>query len=133
MKITRFAVIALLAVSSCAAQKTARLVRRPGMVSKPRSADPIVWDDGSQTYFRFPGNMRIPRFFVVNPDQGSRRRLHGERPNPHCHRASDGTGVPPARWRFGPLPHEPSLRPDRAKSSTGTTSPDVERVLRASK
>lgn len=30
--------------------------------------EPSVWDDGSSTYFRFPGNARLPTFYVVNPD-----------------------------------------------------------------
>lgn len=27
-----------------------------------------VWDDGQNTYFRFPGQSRIPTFYTVNPD-----------------------------------------------------------------
>jgi type IV secretory pathway VirB9-like protein len=27
-----------------------------------------VWDDGQNSYFRFPGQSRIPTFYVVNPD-----------------------------------------------------------------
>jgi len=27
-----------------------------------------VWDDEQSTYFRFPGNQRIPAFFVIGPD-----------------------------------------------------------------
>jgi type IV secretion system protein VirB9 len=38
------------------------------MVMNGPTIEPSVWDDGQFTYFRFPGNSRLPTFYVVNPD-----------------------------------------------------------------
>ncbi|MDB5848223.1 MAG: hypothetical protein JWP29_1975 [Rhodoferax sp.] len=40
----------------------------PSVMLNEPTLEPAVWDNGQSTYFRFPGNARIPSIFVVNPD-----------------------------------------------------------------
>ena len=33
------------------------------------ATEPAMWDDGQSTFLRFPGNRRLPTFFVIHPDK----------------------------------------------------------------
>ena len=34
----------------------------------PPGFAPVVWDDGQSTYFKFPGNQRVPTIYALTPD-----------------------------------------------------------------
>ena len=106
----------------------------PVWSANPSSPRPDVWDDGQSTFFRFPGNMRIPAFFVINPD--GKEAVADYTVNAQTHIVTVHQTAPEFRLRDGDsvlclTNHH--YDPIGQNPGTGTTSPDVERVLRASK
>jgi type IV secretion system protein VirB9 len=91
-----------------------------------------VWDDGTFTYFKFPGNTDLPAIFLRNAD-GSESSVN---------RMATGTDFSVvavdkigARWslRLGTAVlgvYNGSYNPAGVASVTGTASPDVSRVLK---
>jgi type IV secretion system protein VirB9 len=100
------------------------------MAQGDRSILPLeVFDNGYSTVFRFPGNVRIPSIFVVNPDGGEATANYAVKGDlvqvdavARGFRLRDGQTVL-AIWNqaFDPV----GRRPD-----TGTTSPEVERMIK---
>ena len=39
------------------------------LAPSPTATEPAMWDDGQSTFLRFPGNRRLPTFFVIHPDK----------------------------------------------------------------
>jgi type IV secretory pathway VirB9-like protein len=133
MKFARLAALALLGLSACTAQGP-QLASCAGPVwsANPASPTPDVWDDGSQTYFRFPGNMRIPSFFVVDPD--GKEAVADYTVDAETHIVTVHQTAPEFRLRDGHsvlclVNHH--YDPIGQRVGTGTTSPNVERVLKA--
>lgn len=134
MKIRRFVLLPLLALAACASRgPQLAACRGPVWSANPSSPVPDVWDNGQSTFFRFPGNMRIPAFFVVNPD--GKEAVADYTVNSQTHIVTVHQTAPEFRLRDGhsvlciinrhydPIGHN---------LGTDTTSPDVRRVLRAS-
>lgn len=57
----------LLALGGCAGHPLAEC-RGPVWSANPTQAQPGVSDDGTSTFFHFPGHMRIPTIYAVLPD-----------------------------------------------------------------
>jgi type IV secretion system protein VirB9 len=95
-----------------------------------RSILPLeVFDNGYSTVFRFPGNVRIPSIFVVNPDGKEATANYAVKGDlvqvdavARGFRLRDGQTVL-AIWNqaFDPVGNNPE---------TGTTSPNVQRVVK---
>lgn len=95
-----------------------------------RSLAPLeVFDNGYTTFFRFPGNIRIPSIYVIDPD-GKEATANYSVEDDYVEvgqvargwRLRDGHTVL-AIWNvaFDPIGHVPG---------TGTVSPDVQRVIK---
>jgi len=97
-----------------------------------RSLQPLeVFDNGYSTVFRFPGNMRIPAIFMLNPDGKEATANYAVKGDmvivgsvARGWRLRDGNTVL-CIWNqaYNPIGNNPD---------TGTISPDVERVVRDS-
>ncbi|MGH3261685.1 MAG: TrbG/VirB9 family P-type conjugative transfer protein, partial [Trebonia sp.] len=133
MKVVRLFPMAVLGLSACAAQGP-RLASCKGPVwsANPAAPTPVVWDNGRETFFRFPGNMRIPSFFVVNPD--GREAVADYTVNSLTHIVTVHQTAPEFRLRDGHsvlclTNHH--YDPVGTSTHTGTTRPDIVRVLKA--
>ena len=88
-----------------------------------------VWDDGFSTVFRFPGDVRVPSVFVVNPDGKEATANYSVKGNlvqvdavARQWRLRDGNTVLCVfNDAFDPVGNNPG---------TGTTSPEVQRVTK---
>ena len=90
-----------------------------------------VYDDGSATYFTFPGSMRVPVIYVVNPDGKEAVADYA---------FNSATGVATvhqlaAQWRLRDGDSElcvfnRAFDPVGVKNLTGTSSPDVVREVK---
>ncbi|QCJ00981.1 P-type conjugative transfer protein VirB9 [Agrobacterium larrymoorei] len=95
-----------------------------------RSLLPVeVVDDGSSTTFRFPGNVRIPSIYVINPD--------GKEATANYSVKGDGVVVASVSraWRLRDghtvlCIWNKAYDPVGRKTGTGTVRPDVVRVLK---
>lgn len=109
----------------CRGDSPAYALNAPGI-------EPSVWDDGLSTFFRFPGNSRIPTFFVTNPDGKEAVASYTVDPGSHlvtvhqtaaAFKLRDGDAVMCiTNNAYSPVGSDPG---------TGTTTPNVERVLRS--
>lgn len=88
-----------------------------------------VWDDGNSTFFHFPGNVRVPAIFVLNPDGKEATATYTVEGNivvvhqvARAFRLRDGQDVLCVfNQAFNPVGSNPG---------TGTTSPAVERTIK---
>lgn len=95
-----------------------------------RSILPIaVWDNGFSTVFLFPGNVRVPSIFVVDPD--------GKEATPNYSVKGDLVEVDTVarQWRLRDghtvlCVFNEAYNPVGRNPGTGTTSPDVQRVTK---
>lgn len=93
----------------------------------PPGFAPVVWDDGQSTFFRFPGNQRVPTISAITPDgrEGAvNLSTSGDLVTAQQVAAKwvlrDGRQVAcVVNHAYDPV----GIRPD-----TGTSSPNVERV-----
>lgn len=117
------------ALGACSTGPDLPRCRGADAAATPPGFAPVVWDDGQNTYFRFPGQQRVPVIAAVAPDgreAAVNRNTSGDVVTVHqvapewvlrdgrkvacvTNRAYDQVGV---------------------RYPTGTTSPDVERVPR---
>lgn len=92
-----------------------------------------VWDDGQSTFFRFPGNQRVPVPYVIQPDGTEALGSYTVSADGHDHilmlhqtareiRLRDGDAIACVANR--------SWTPGGVNPGTGTTSPDFVRVLK---
>jgi type IV secretion system protein VirB9 len=97
-----------------------------------RSILPLeVWDNGFSTVFRFPGNVRVPSIFVINPDGKEATADYSVKGNlvqvstvARQWRLRDGqTVLCVFNQSFNPIGENPG---------TGTTSTDVQRITKDS-
>ena len=107
---------------------------QPALALNNPALEPAVWDDGQSTFFRFPGNSRIPTFYTVNPDGTEAVVDHTVNPADSMvvvHRTArefklrDGAALA--------CIHNGAWNPVGYKTGTGTTSPDVTREPRATR
>lgn len=127
----RFALIALLGLGACSTGHELASCVGPVWSANPSYPTPEVWDDGTQTYFRFPGNLRIPAFFVVNPD--GKEAVADYTVNSKTHVVTVHQTAPEFRLRDGDSVLCLTNRhydPVGQTLATGTTSPFIERVVK---
>ncbi len=90
-----------------------------------------VWDDGNSTFLHMPGNTRVPAIFVLNPDGKEATATYTVEGNLiTVHQTSRGLRLRDGNsvlciWNQG-------YSAVGDKTNTGTTSPMVERVIKAS-
>jgi type IV secretory pathway VirB9-like protein len=119
-----------LALAACSSGGDLPVCTGAETAATPPGLSPVVWDDGRHTFFRFPGNQRIPQISPLTPDGregAANSNTSGDLVEMHqvAERWAlrDGRKVACVRnLAFNPV----GVRPD-----TGTSSPDVERVARA--
>jgi type IV secretion system protein VirB9 len=88
-----------------------------------------VWDNGFSTMFRFPGNVRIPSIFVINPDGKEATADYAVKGNlvqvdavaPQWRLRDGQTVLCVFNKAFNPVGNNPG---------SGTTSPDVQRITK---
>lgn len=93
----------------------------------PPGFAPVVWDNGQSTFFRFPGNQRVPAIYAMTPDgregavnlSTSGDLVTAQQVAPEWV-LRDGKQV---ACVFNHKFDQVGVRPD-----TGTSSPDIERV-----
>ena len=61
-------VLSLLAVAACSTGKPLPVCRGEAAAANPAGLAPVVWDDGARTFFKFPGQQRIPAIYALHPD-----------------------------------------------------------------
>lgn len=104
------------------------LINRRYVGQGDRALEPTIWDDGNSTFLRFAGNRRVPSIYVLNPDGKEAvapYTVDGEIVTIHQTarglRLRDGTLVL-CIWNQG-------WNPYGHPTGTGTTSPDVVRII----
>lgn len=98
----------------------------------PPGFAPVVFDNGQSTFFRFPGNQRVPTIYAITPDGregATNSSISGDLVTVQQLAPEwalrDGRQVACVKnHAYNPV----GLRPD-----TGTSSPDVERVARSAR
>lgn len=127
----RIVPVALLAAALAACSSGSDLPRCKGEEASatPPGLAPVVWDNGQHTFFRFPGNQRIPTIAALTPDgrEGAvNSNVSGDVVEAHQLAEEwvlrDGRKVACVTNRAY---SQVGIRPD-----TGTASPLVERVAR---
>mgnify|MGYP000518825539 CR=1 FL=1 len=58
----------LLLAAACSTSKDLPKCNGAPQAATPAGAALVVWDDGSRTFFRFPGNQRKPAIYALHPD-----------------------------------------------------------------
>ncbi len=117
------------ALAACSPGSDPPKCRGEEAAATPPGLAPVVWDNGQHTFFRFPGQQRIPAISALTPDgrEGAvNSNTSGDTVEVHQLAEEwvlrDGRKVACVTNRaFDPV----GVRPD-----TGTSSPDVERVAR---
>lgn len=61
-------ILALLAAAACSTGKPLPACHGETAPANPAGFAPVVWDDGARTFFRFPGNQRMPAIYALHPD-----------------------------------------------------------------
>lgn len=125
----RTVAVALLAgaLGACANGAVPPQCRGEEAAATPPGLAPVVWDNGQHTFFRFPGNQRIPVISALTPDRREgavNSNVSGDTVEVHQLAEEwvlrDGRKVACVTNRaYDPV----GIRPD-----TGTASPLVERV-----
>ena len=117
------------ALGACAGGSDLSTCNGEDAAATPPGFAPVVWDNGQSTFFRFPGNQRIPVISALTPDGREgvvNSSTAGETVTVHqLARAfvlRDGRQVAcVTNHAYDPV----GVRP-----GTGTSSPDVQRVAR---
>lgn len=118
------------ALAACSSGSDLPKCRGEEAAATPPGLAPVVWDNGQHTFFKFPGNQRIPTIAALTPDgrEGAvNSNVSGDTVEVH-HLAEewvlrDGRKVACVTNRAF---DQVGVRPD-----TGTSSPLVERVAPA--
>ncbi len=127
----RIAAVALLAgaLGACAGGSDLLACRGEDAVATPPGFAPVIWDNGQSTFFRFPGNQRIPVISALTPDGREgvvNSSVSGETVT--VHQLAPGFVLRDGRQVACVTNH--AYDPVGVRPGTGTTSPDVERVAR---
>ena len=127
----RSAAVALLAgaLGACAGGSDLPGCKGQEAAATPPGFAPVVWDNGQSTFFRFPGNQRIPVISALTPDGREgvvNSSVSGETVT--VHQLAPGFVLRDGRQVACVTNHaydHVGVRP-----GTGTSSPEVERVAR---
>jgi type IV secretion system protein VirB9 len=126
------AIAAVTALAGCASHQLSECrPNKPNFALNSPALDPSVWDDGASTYFRFPGNARIPAFYVVNPD--GRQAVPNYNVDPSSNLVTVHQIAAEFRLRDGDqvmCVFNNAPNPVGFKTDTNTTSPAIERTLK---
>lgn len=127
----RIAAVTLLAgaLGACAGGSDMPGCKGDEAAATPPGTAPVVWDNGQHTFFRFPGNQRIPVISALTPDGREgvvNSSVSGETVT--VHQLAPGFVLRDGRQVACVTNH--AYDPVGVRPGTGTTSPDVERVAR---
>ena len=128
---SRIVAIALLAgaLGACASNSDLPGCKGEDAAATPPGFAPVVWDNGQSTFFRFPGNQRIPVISALTPDGREgvvNSSVSGETVT--VHQLAPGFVLRDGRQVACVTNH--AYDPVGVRPGTGTSSPDVERVAR---